>query len=449
MHPAEPAFVLPRAAMQGRGLTVKLLVLSLIVLLPFQWLKLADAGGFALKLPYAVPLMAMAGVAVHPRLRAGLLGWFRESWPWFVPYLFYILLILPAYYGSIAQGSPVRQGFFAVGAAAFGAAVAMLRDPTATMRAAGFLGVAGFVLVTEFLGRQIDTSWAEAIGHFFGGDLNFVIYAFLRKVFNVAGDPDDNLAILASEKNAVSASLFVALAMFRAGTRQRLDLWGMAAMVPMLGLMVILNTRSVLLPLTLGLMLVGLIQMRQVPATDRPLRALLLVLAGVVAMGGLIALLNTDPLYGMLNARFSLGDASSASRVEQQAWAMAHIEEAILLGNGYMQIDEHPVHNLFLGAFLHGGILPFLLVVTFYLAVLVQWLRFLARIFLTPGFWHLPLRVEWVAMLPLLPLIRVWLVGDSGHPSLAEWTALALFFGFCAANRRAWLTAAIQANKGV
>lgn len=79
MHPAEPAFVLPRAAMQGRGLTVKLLVLSLVVLLPFQWLKLADAGGFALKLPYAVPLMAMAGLLCIPVCGRGCWAGFAKA----------------------------------------------------------------------------------------------------------------------------------------------------------------------------------------------------------------------------------------------------------------------------------------------------------------------------------------------------------------------------------
>lgn len=423
--------------MPGRagGGGAALVVLSLLVLMPFQWIVLAEPGGFSVRLPFLPLMLAMVlAVALLP-LRAGGLRMAQATAPGLLPYLFYLLAILPGFFGSAAQGSPVRQAFFMAGAVALGGCVAMLPQPRKVLRLGGAACLLGFLAITEMIGRQFGTSWAEAVRKFASGDLNFVVYGFMRNIFNAGGEGRD-IMLVASEKNAVSAALFVGLVLFRAaGPKGRADRIGMAMTVLAAGVLLMLNTRSVLLPLVLGLLLAGILPALR-PRSNDPTRLLLLLVLGLLVLGLAIpVLISTQPLTQMLSARFSLGDASSASRLTQLSFAIQHIENAILTGNGYIQIDGHPVHNLFLGSFLHGGLAAFLMVLGFYLWLLLSWARLVFLIARAPGLWLLPLRPEWVAVLPLLPLVRVWLTGDSGHPALAEWVALALFFGLRLANR--------------
>jgi hypothetical protein len=48
----------------------------------------------------------------------------------------------------------------------------------------------------------------------------------------------------------------------------------------------------------------------------------------------------------------------------------------------------------------------------------------------------LPMRAEWVAVMPLLPLFRVWVAGDAGHPDFASWIAIFAFVAVVHANRK-------------
>ena len=83
---------------------------------------------------------------------------------------------------------------------------------------------------------------------------------------------------------------------------------------------------------------------------------------------------------------------------------------------------------------MHAGVAAFALIVLAYLAIVVRWVRFLIMMVKTPDRWVLPIAAEWVAPLPIMPLIRVWLSGDAGHLTLGEWIAMSAFFGCCLAN---------------
>ena len=94
------------------------------------------------------------------------------------------------------------------------------------------------------------------------------------------------------------------------------------------------------------------------------------------------------------------------------------------------------MHNLFLGAWLHAGLIAFLLVLAFYFVILGTWIAFLFQITMRSDAWVLPLRAEWVAVLPLLPLFRVWVSGDAGHPEFSSWIALFAFFAITLVNEK-------------
>jgi hypothetical protein len=83
---------------------------------------------------------------------------------------------------------------------------------------------------------------------------------------------------------------------------------------------------------------------------------------------------------------------------------------------------------------MHAGLVAFLLVIFTYLMVVVGWFVFLVRVLSQPGYWVLPARPEWIA---ILPIFRVWITGDAGHPSFAEWITLCAFFGMILTNRLA------------
>lgn len=428
---------------QGSGIdltsiTAYWLVMSLMALLTFQWIKLVNLGGFALKLPYAIFLVMMAAVAVLPRLRWAWLRLAEECGPWLICFLLYLLIIMPGFHGTFAQGSPIRQVFFALGAMSAGACVLVLQNPQRAFRHAGLLSIFAFLVVTEFIAQQIGTSWVDAVTRFLSGDLRFVIYSFLRAIYRGVGEDEDNETLLASEKNAISAALFMAFVLYRiAGPARRSD-WLGVILTPLLGfILLMLNTRSVLLPFVLGLLIVWAMKAlhnRRPAATRR----ILAVFGAVAVLAALMMLApDSNPFLQMLESRFSLGDSSSASRVNQYSWALNQIDNAILTGNGYVELDNQPVHNLFIASLLHGGLFAFLLTSSFYLIVFAAWLRFVFRAATAPAFWVLPLRLEWVVVLPMLPLIRVWLVGDSGHPALSEWVALAVFFALRLRNRLA------------
>lgn len=410
-------------------------VIATVVLASLQFITLANLGGFAIRLPYTVLFaMLLMAVVLHP-VRLGALRMAQVSALWLVPFMFYLLIAMPAFYGSSAQSSPVRQLFFALGTLGFAGCLISLRDPRPVLRLAGLLCLVTFLTVTEIVGRQVGVGWEMAISRFLAGDLDFVIYEFMRNIYNYFGDSSDAM-VVASEKNAVAASLFLGLVLFRAaGPRMHTDWPGMVVTVVATFVLLMLNTRSTLLPLAGALALSSWLHLRRMPPPD--IRPILLLLGGGAVLMAIMfsVLLNDGALVDMLESRFSLSDSSATSRLTQQATSIRLIEQAIFTGNGYIPVDDRRIHNLFLGAFVHAGVAAFLMTVVFYFAVLAIWLRFVLRLASGADFKVLNLRPEWVAALPLLPLVRVWLSGDAGHPELAEWLALGCFFALLAAER--------------
>jgi len=409
-----------------------------ITLMPFGWVESVQLGGFSVNLPYIAALALIGVAAITPAYYFGATAILRHYGIWLAAYALYLPLLIVSLAGSEAQGMPFRQIFFSVTALACAAWIAVDHDRSRLLRSAAACGILLTVIVIEVLARRVGLSWLDAILRFItSGDLDFIIYGFFRRVFNAAGG-EDAAAVGAAAKNALASAVFTAGVLFRAGhqTNGR-DRIGVILSLLILGLLIMLNTRSVLLMALLSFPLAGIISLtrRGQISLARSVGAILIT---AIAVTGLVLFATSDnALMSTLADRFSFTDASAGSRFDQLGWAFGRIETAIWTGSGYAEIDGHPVHNLFVGAWMHAGLFAFILVTFFYIGLLITWARFVAQILMRPAAWTLPLKPEWVAVLPLVPLFRVWLSGDAGHMNFVEWIAISAFLGVLAANRLA------------
>jgi O-antigen ligase len=397
-----------------------------------QWVTLGSIGPFSVKLPYLMLSLAMIYAASSSsRLRA-CSQFVRQNAAWIAPFAVYIVLLTVALYRSDGQNMPLRQIFYFVGTTAFAGSLAMTREPRSIIRIGASVAIALFIIVVEILARRIGLSWLDAISAFIrGGDLQFVIYRFFRPVFNSL-DPD--VTVVASQKNAIAVCVLTAALLFRCASRHPWrDAKGAAVLVAALVLLLLLNTRSVLIVAGVSIVLATLMGavMRPQHATGLLLKGLTAVALVVIAVGYTQA---ETPALDTMSDRFSFEDQSTASRVQQYEAAVVKIKEHPLIGNGYFELDGKPIHNLFLSSWVHAGLAAFILVLAFYLALLGRWLSILLTVITYPERWVIPIAFEWIAPLPILPLFRVWLSGDGGHLFLGEWLALSAFLGIVLAN---------------
>jgi hypothetical protein len=404
--------------------------------LALTWVHLVAVGGFDLRLPYALSIglglclfLAPTGLA---RALKHLPGWVG---PWLGVYLVYLLVLQLGFLGGPSNGMIVRQAFFLIcGLTLAVALVAANGDPRA-LRRGGLLCLVTFLAVTEVLGRQIGVSWSVAVVQFVtSGDLNFLFYKFLRAIFELAAPAGTEVP--ASEKNAAAVAIFTGLILFRAGfTGAGVDRFGQAVTLVALIVLVMLNTRSVLMIAALGLPLAALIGAVRTPrfSVTGLLFKGLAVLAGLVLVA--VILSGDNAAVSIIEDRFAFGDVSTGARFEQYDFAMMTIEANWLTGVGLAEAGGHVIHNLFLGAWMHAGIGAFLLVSVTYLTLVGLWARMVLRCLTDPTHWVHPARPEWVALLPLLPFFRMWIAGDAGHPSYGEWAAIFAFFGLTLSNR--------------
>ena len=409
-----------------------------MALLPLGWITLFKAGGFSVTLAYVPALALIAILPLRPVQLRGLGPVLSGFGFWLLPYAIYLPLLYIALAGSEAQGMPFRQVFFVTAAVACAVALSVHRDAAALCRAGGAGALILVVIVIEVLAWRVGLSWLDAITRFVtSGDLNFVIYGFFRSVFN-ALNPDDAESVAASVKNGVAVAVFTSLVLFRAGfSGAARDRTGSIVTLLVFGLLVMLNTRSVLLMAIAAMPLVSVMSaVRRGGVTVAGSLGLMgACLIGLVTLS--YVLTSDSVVLSTLFDRFSFDDNSTGARTEQMRWAMARIDTAIWSGSGYAEVGGHPVHNLFVAAWMHAGLPAFLLVVTFYIGLVVTWVRFGLQIVLRPATWALRLRPEWIAVLPLVPMFRVWLSGDAGHMNYIEWVAVGLFMGALAANRAA------------
>jgi hypothetical protein len=406
--------------------------------LPLTWVNVTTFAGFELQVPYVMAMVLGTLLCLSPSAAAvGLRHLPAALAPWLVAYALYLVILSFGLAGGASKGIVLRQIFFLLCGLSVALAVVATGGDARVLRRGGLLAIAGFLALTEVLARQLGLGWGVVVTHFLStGDLEFVFYHFLKDLFQLVAAAGAEAK--ASDKNVVAVAILTAIFLLRAGhTGTGGDRIGRLATLLGLGVLVILNTRSVLIMAALGLPLAGWLgAMRSGIASPREAVFKTLVFLGLT--GTAVMLLSMDTAaVGLIGERLSFADDSAGNRFEQYAWALERIEAAPLTGSGLGEFQGQPVHNLFLGAWMHAGLLAFLLVVFSYLAVATGWIVFVLRVTAQPGYWVLPARPEWIAVLPLLPLFRVWIAGDAGHPSFVEWTTLCLFFALALSNRLA------------
>lgn len=408
----------------------------LLATMPIQWVSLAHAGPFSIKLVYVAflavvvaALMARSVVNIAPVL-------VLQNASWCLPYAIYLLILGLALYGSPAETMAPRQVLYLFGCLSMAGLLATRLDASSILRIGALLGLLAFILVVEVKAWENGLSWTIAVPRFLTtGDLDFIVYSFFRGVFNSAGD-DGEITVKAAEKNTVAVCVFVLGLLFRIGfTRRGSDWLGFGITMLVMFLIVLLNTRSVLLVSGLALVLVAVLRHRI--SKRMSTAGWIGRFTGIAFAAGITAIVVSadHPVNEVIFERLAFADDSTEGRVVQYEDALSQIEENLLLGSGYYQSVGRTIHNLFLSSWVHAGLPAFLLVVAFYGALLATWLGLVLRIVQRPELWVIATPFEWVAVLPLLPAFRVWLSGDAGHLFLGEWIALACFFGLVLRNR--------------
>ncbi len=413
-------------------------VTILLATLCIQWVALAKVGPFTVQVPYVTLLLVVFFVFTGPRKIAGAAAYLRSNISWVAPWAVYLPILLAVLVNSDGANIAPRQIFYLIGGLALGACVATARDIRLILRIGAGLGIAVFIIVIEMMARGIGLSWYDAIYHFVSdGNLKFVTYSFFRDIFNSI-DPRADLAISAARKNDIAACVLVLALVFRSASKSpQRDLAGTLFLGVAAALLILLNTRSVLIVAALSLIVATVVGAVMHPGKKAV--SISLKLLAVVALGIFAAQLSlgNSAATNTLGERFAFDDYSTSARMSQYDSALASIEKHPLTGAGYFLVDGRPIHNLFLGAWVHAGIFAFMLVVAFYVALFLRWAATLLIFTRSPEIWVLPIAFEWIAPLPIMPLFRVWLSGDAGHPYLSEWIAIAIFFGCCLANELA------------
>ena len=406
----------------------------LLATMCIQWVVLASVGQYSLKLPYAAfGLVILFAVSGQRRIRACVF-FVRQNGYWILPFILYIILLSAALYGSGGHNPGPRQLFYLTGCIAFAGCLAAARDMGAVLRAGATLAIGLFIVVVEFMARGLGLSWIDAIREFVtSGDLHFVVFSFLRPIFNSL-DPTGEVTFVASQKNSIAVCVLVAGLLFRAGSaKPKSDILGMIHTAVILFLLLLLNTRSVII--VAGVSLILVMTLGELAKRVHNLQVLALkALAAILAVAIAISLSTPTPVGELIGDRFAFDDASAAARVVQFEAAIDRIEEHPITGSGFYEVAGYTVHNLFLSAWMNAGIFAFLFVVSFYVLLVGRWVSFVWNLVRHPERWVLPLAPEWVAPLPLLPFFRVWLSGDGGNLFLGEWIAVAAFLGLILAN---------------
>lgn len=417
----------------GRDRLLSWALTASLAALPLGWIHLGSLGGFDMRLSSGMVLLLGAALMIVPgRLAYALRHMPQWSVAWLTLYALYLLVLSLKLAGLPNNGIVVRQIFFVLCALTVGGAIVALRADPTTLRRGGLLGILGFMALTETVARANGLSWTLAVERFLWGDLDFLIYGFFRELFRIAGP--DGIDVPASEKNAVAVALLTVVMFYRAAHSGSSTDWsGRVMFFAAATIILLMNTRSVLVVMALALVAATLLRALR----ERP-RGADLISKGLLALGaaGALGLMLSEyaVAFSSIQDRFAFDDASSSGRLDQLRFAVERIEGSVLLGTGLAEINGQLVHNLFLGAWMHAGLPAFLLITTAYAVMLCIWLLWVLHALTRPTYWVLPVRLEWVAVLPMLFFFRVWVAGDAGHPGFGEWIGFVSFKAFMIAN---------------
>lgn len=410
-------------------------IFILMAIMPLQWMKLATLGPFSVTPPYLAAVLAIVFALSSPARRLSGVRFLEANVYWIIPFTLYLLILWIVLIDSRAANMAPRQAVYMLAALAFGASLAAEQRLAPLLRWGCMAGIALFIAVVEVQAQKVGMSWGPAVVQFLAsGDLDHMVYSFFRAAFN-AGNADGEITVVASAKNEPAVWLLIAAIMYRAAWDGKgPDRKGQAVFLLVIFLLILLNTRSVLLTAAGSLVLAHIL------TSGAPrrigMRTWLLAIIGLpmAALAAAWFVSGGSAVVSTLQERLSFADSSSGARLVQFAYAIEKIEADMLLGSGYSQVEGHVVHNLFLSAWMHAGTPAFLLVLMVIFGLVSGWFAMMLRVKREPQRWVLPMRFEWVSALPLLAFFRVWLSGDAGHLAMGEWLALGAYLGLLLRN---------------
>ena len=418
------------------GLPLQIAMLLCFSLMAIYWVRIAQFGGFSLEAFHIGLLCIITVTCASIYSPASIFRVLVYCAPWFLAYLAYLLFLVPAVAGTSGTVVLFKQALFVTGFLCIAAYFSRAPEPAKTLRRGALCGIVLYIAFTEYSAQLIGKSLLGATIDFLGsGSFKALIYGFFRPVFNSLEDGTE-LTFVASLTNSIAVSLLVLSVCFRIGYSKRgLDAAGSLVTILTLSLCLLLNARSVVLAALASIFIafiIRLIAARAVSLTE--MLYWCLAITALVGAAFVAIAFSTSAVDSIIDV-FQFRDSSAESRLEQYEWAFGLIEEQLLVGHGYVETDSgYPIHNLFLSSWAYIGFAGFVLVVVFYIGLVVAWLRWLYFAVTKRSYWTLGVRLEWVAVLPVLPLFRVWISGAGGLPAYGEWIALGVFFGLVMRN---------------
>ena len=412
-----------------------------IAFLPLPWVVLYSLHGLSIK-PAQLDQIALSIMALcfAPASFRGLRTLLKVNPLFWMAYLTYALsLLLIALPQNLAGSGPLFKQLTYFAAVLAMAAMIVALPPERVARAFFYGSIAGIVLFIVVAEVSLHMRGDSYVWHLLlavkSANVNDLVFGIYNKMFNALhSDGEDKFT--SSLRNTVAAGvvvIFVLLNMVKPAVAQ---LGTLGRCVQLVGLWVstfllfCLLSRSALLAAGLAVACYAFLRAlaRNVSGTE----LLAVVLGCLIAATILFA---SDAVSHLLGERLFGDTGSYDSRLAQFAESLGLINRNFFLGRGLgTEVGGMEVHNLFLASWVEGGLLAFLLATLYYAVLFGSAAAYGFQISRRSLSWALPLSPEWAVALTALPLTRAWLGGRSGQFTLAEWTAVALFYGIFALN---------------
>jgi hypothetical protein len=420
------------------GMSVDLPIIYALVVVPIIWPSLFKVGPVTLE-PYHVALLVLVGATVcQPRYLLMVFNIVKANVVLFSAFAAYILLLAISYMHSLESGALRELIFKQIAFIAFGACVAARMaatpNPGRTLYVGGIASLIILFVVMEISARSANASLIDALVSFGKtGDYKAWVYKFLKPAMGAFSveTVGSHYDFAASRKNNVASGILVCMVCYIVGHRYvakaiHSQLLHYAILSIFMASMVMMLSRSVLLSFVLSL--VPIAAVRIIRGRD-PLFIAGAFVAATSVM--LVYLIVPQGIIDGLEARFFDDTTSFESRLSQYSEAFKVIEQNMFTGVGLGQeIDEHTIHNLFLYTWLQAGVFALIAVFVFWSSIVIRIFQHVWQLLMVDT-WSSNQEITlqaWIAALPIMGLLRVWVSGG-GTLNFAAWFSIGVFLG--------------------
>lgn len=402
-----------------------------ITIMPITWIPLVDFGFSSLEFRHFAGFTLLGATAMSGQRIANVITAFKVPWVWLALLLYALIIVLSATHGRIYGVALGLRSFFWL----LVAWVIFSRMPSArTVHLGAIGGFAAFLIAIEISAQQTGTSTIDAMWNFFttGSFVQFR-YQFLPSVMQAFGNPWESDVESGNSANSFAAVslhiIFLYMASRPAFPKYPMRLAVDAAVVAVMTLFVFaVLSRAVVATFVIGAVIAGVLSLTRQ-------RTWLILFVAIFAGAFFVVYVGTaDSGYGAaLEERLFEDKASFFARLHQWTYGIPMIEEKPWFGHGVQELDTGmDFHNLFLGAFVGGGIFTFFTACFYYISILYIWVRMVLRAFggwdVAPGWSAL-----WVPSIALVAFVRPMLGGGLGELGADGWIMLGI--GMSAALR--------------